>query len=83
MARHYWVKVRPAQGREVTFEAVTYEGAYAIARREAERWLRGAVITIESVPVRRGPTLRVDFEGTATQGAWDEHFERRGSSCSR
>lgn len=80
MARHYWITVRPWQGRVTTFEALTYEGAYAIARREAERWVRGAAIKIESVPVRRSAP-RTDFEGLATQGEWTEFMERRGSPC--
>lgn len=81
MSRHYWIRVRPSEGPRVTFEAITYEGAYAIARREAERWKRGAVITIESVPVRRARP-RTDFEGRAEGGAWQDLFERRGVPCS-
>lgn len=78
MARHYWITVRPSEGRPTTFEAITFEGAYDIARREAARWLRGVAITVESVPVRR-VNPRVDFEGTATRGEWTS---RGGARCS-
>lgn len=78
MSRHYWVTVRPEEGASFTREAITFEGAKDIALREAARWERGCVVTIESVPVRRGSSTRRDFEARARGG----RFEGEGS-CSR
>lgn len=71
MARHYWVTVQPFEGASFVREALTFAGAMDIARREAERWVRGCSVRVESVAVRRDHRTRVEFADIAHGGRFE------------